>query len=78
MTLQSILHYFLGKAVAASVLDGKRTQNIWIVVKSFRNNNITMEKIQTAMYEIDLSEVDLEKLQHLKENQVILRDSIFT
>jgi hypothetical protein len=58
------------KVTATSVLDAKRSQNVWIMVKNLKSHNLDIERLEYAIYHVDLTDLDYEKMVKIKEMMV--------
>ena len=57
---------------SASVLDAKRSQNVWIMVKNLKSNNLDLERLENAIYNVDLTDLNYERMHQIKDLMVSL------
>ena len=60
------------KAASASVLDAKKSQNVWIMVKNLKSNNLDIERLEHAICNVYLTDLNYERMHQIKEMMVRL------
>jgi hypothetical protein len=59
------------KVARVSVLDKKRSQNVGIMIKNLKANNLDLERLEHAVLHVDLTVLNSEIMVKIKEMMVI-------
>ena len=58
------------KITARGYLDSKRAQNVWIMAKNLMKHNLDIERLEHAIYNVDLADLSYDIMMNIKENMV--------
>jgi hypothetical protein len=58
------------KITAKGYLDPKRAQNVWIMAKNLMKNNLDIERLEHAIYNVDLADLSYDIMMTIKEHMV--------
>jgi hypothetical protein len=60
------------KVTAKGYLEAKRAQNVWIMAKNLMKNNLDIERLEHAIYNVDLADLSYDIMANIKEHMVQL------